>query len=122
MLISAAALLAVWSQAALASQTACVFSGSQAPHYYELEFIGYSDVNPMVVFSSTAFGSGARFTLSPANYTLKRFSQKAKSVSLDFRNPQDPALPPSFDLVGRRGRAKLKIGSIVTEGDLKCEP
>lgn len=120
-LIPALALLALSSPPALASQTACIFSTDRSPHYYELEFIGYEDVEPMVVFSSTVFGSGERFTLRPQDYTLKIFDRKAKKVDLEFRNPNDPALPPSFGLVGTDGRAWFKSGSVIIEGDFRCD-
>lgn len=119
-LIPALASLALSSQPALASQTACVFSTDQSPHHYELEFIGYEDMEPVVVFSSTVFGSGKRFTLRPQDYALKTFDQKAKKVDLAFRNPNDPALPPSFGLVGSDGRAWFKSGSVTVEGDFRC--
>ena len=113
--------LAVASQPAYASQTACTFEGGKAPQYYELEFIGYGDVNPMIVFSSTAFSSGKRITLQPENYTLKRFSQKTAMVYLEFRNPGNGSLPPSFNLTGHRGEAQLTIGPATVNGSLKCE-
>lgn len=118
---SVAILLAFISQPALASQTVCTFSAGESPRYYELEFIGYGDTDPVIVFSSTTFDSGKRITLPPANYWLKHFSQKATKVSLEFRNPQNPALPPSFNLNGVDGHAILTIGSSVIEGDLKCD-
>lgn len=120
-LVSAVALLALLSQSAFASQTACVFSTGQSPHYYELEFIGDSDARLVIVFSSTAFGSGKRLTLSPASYTLKNFSQKARSVDLEFRNPNDRTLPPSFGLVGTGGRGWFKTGSMIIEGNFNCD-
>lgn len=113
-------LLALASQPAFASQTACTFEGGKPPQYYELEFIGYSDANPMIVFSSTAFGSGKRITLPPENYSLKNFSQKAANIHLEFRNPGSGSLPPSFSLTGHRGHAQLKIGSTTVDGSLKC--
>lgn len=116
-----AALLALASPPATASQTACTFEGGKAPQYYEVEFIGYSDVNPMIVFSSTTFGSGKRITLQPETYSLKRFSQKAAMVHLEFRNPGSRSLPPSFNLAGQRGKAHLKIGSATVDGSLKCD-
>ena len=115
------ALLALASQPAIASQTACTFQGGKAPQYYELEFIGYSDVNPMIVFSSTEFGSGKRITLQPENYSLKKFSQKTAMVHLEFRNPGNGSLPPSFSLTARRGQAQLKIGPTVVDGSLICD-
>lgn len=117
----AATLLALMSQPALASQTACTFSAGEAPRYYELEFIGYGDADTVIVFSSTTFGSGKPVTLDPADYSLKHFSQKARKVSLEFRNPESRALPPSFNLNGVDGRAILSIGSSVIEGNLKCD-
>ena len=114
-------LLALASQPAIASQTACVFEGGKAPQHYELEFIGYSDVNPMIVFSSTTFGSGKRITLQPENYTLKHFSQKTAMVHLEFRNPGNGSLPPSFNLTGQRDEAQLTIGFTAVNGSLKCE-
>lgn len=117
----AATLLALVGKPALASQTACTFSAGDASRYYELEFIGYGDTDPIIVFSSTTFGSGKRITLSPADYSFKHFGQKARKVSLAFRNPKSPALPPSFNLNGVDGRATLTIGSSVMEGDLKCD-
>jgi hypothetical protein len=111
---------ALVSQPAAASQTACVISSDKAPHYYELEFIGYSDRDPMIVFSSTAFGSGKRFPLRSADYTLKQFNQQAGSVSLEFRNPNDPALPPSFNLTGISSGARLTIGPDTIRGVLAC--
>ena len=86
-----------------------------------MEFIGYGDADPIIVFSSTTFGSGERITLNPADYSLKNFSQKARKVSLEFRNPQNLALPLSFSLNGIDGRAMLTIGSSTIEGDLKCD-
>ena len=114
-------LLALASHPAIASQTACTFEGGKEPQYYELEFIGYSDVNPMVVFTSTTFGSGERITLQPENYSLKQFSQKTAMVHLEFRNPGNGSLPPSFSLIGQRGQAQLKIGSTAVDGSLKCD-
>lgn len=116
----AAALLGLVSRPVIASQTACTFSAGEAPGYYELEFIGYGDTDPAIVFSSTTFGSGKPVALDPADYSLKHFSPKANKVSLEFRNPKNPALPPSFSLNGTDGRAVLTIGSSVIEGDLKC--
>ncbi|MDP3817103.1 hypothetical protein [Pseudomonas sp.] len=115
---SAVMLLTLVAQPVLASQTACIFSTGKTSHYYELEFIGYSDTKPMLVFSSTTFRAGQRTPLPPAD--LKHFSQKARSVSLAFRNPEDPALPPSFTLAGTGDHAWLTIGSARLQGDLKC--
>ena len=115
------ALLALASQPAIASQTACTFEGGEVPRYYELEFIGYGDAHPTIVFSSTAFGSGKRIMLQPANYSLKNFSQKAATVQLEFRNPGDGSLPPSFSLTGHKGQAQLKIGSTTVAGSLNCD-
>lgn len=92
-----------------------------SPHHYELEFIGYGDAAPVIVFSSTAFGSGKRLTLSPENYTLENFSQRARAVDLAFRNPDDLGLPSSFGLVGTAGRAFFKSGSMIVEGSFKCD-
>lgn len=117
----AATLLALIGQPALASQTACTFSAGDASRYYELEFMGYGDTDPIIVFSSTTFESGKRITLNPANYSLRHLDQKARKISLVFRNPKSPALPPSFSLNGVDGRATLTIGSSVMEGDLKCD-
>lgn len=113
-------LLALAGQSAVASLTTCTFEGDKDTQYYELEFIGYSDVDQMVVFSSTAFGSGKRITLPSENYSLKNFSQKAATVHLEFRNPGNSSLPPSFSLTGRKGQAQLKIGSTAIDGSLNC--
>lgn len=121
MLIPTVALLACFSPPALASQTACVFASGLSSDYYELEFIGESDAKSVIVFSSTAFGSGKRYTLSPENYALKHFDQKAEAVDLEFDNPGNVALPPSFRLVGRDGRAWFKTGSVLVEGEFKCD-
>lgn len=120
-LASAAAVLAILSQPAIASQTACTFSAGESPDYYELEFVGYGDADPTIVFSATTFGSGKPITLDPSNYSLKHFSPKTRKVSLEFRNPKNPAMPPSFYLNGTDGRAILAIGSSVIEGDLRCD-
>ncbi len=120
-IILAVSFIGLLSQSALASQTACQFSTGQSPHYYDLEFVGYSDARPVIVYSSTAFGSGKRLTLSPENYSLKNFSQKAGTVDLEFRNPNDRSLPPSFGLVGTGGRALFKSGSMIIEGSFKCD-
>jgi len=117
----AVTLLALIGQPALASQTVCTFSSGEVPRYYELEFIGYGNTNPTIVFSSTTFESGKRITLHPSNYSLEQFSPKARSVSLEFRNPKDLAQPPSFNLNGAGGRAILIIGSSIVEGDLECD-
>lgn len=118
---SAAILLALIGQPALASQTVCTFSAGEATGYYELEFIGYGAKDPIVVFSSTTFGAGKPITLNVANYSFKHFNPKARKVSLEFRNPKNSALPPSFNLNGVDGRARLAIGSSIIEGDLKCD-
>lgn len=105
---------------AVASQTACTFASAQGSDYYEIEFIGYDDRRPVVVFSSTAFGAGRRIGLAPADYRLTAFSRAERRVDLAFRNPRDPALPPSFSLSGEGGRARLVIGTARIEGDLQC--
>jgi hypothetical protein len=120
-LASAATLLVLMSPSAIASQTACTFTAGESPGYYELEFIGYGDTEPAIVFSSTAFGAGRPVALPSSNYSLKHFSPKAGKVNLEFRNPKNPALPPSFNLNGADGRAILTIGSNVIEGELKCD-
>ena len=117
-----ATLLALVSQPAIASQTACTFSGGKEPQYFEIEFIGYRDANPMVVFSSSEFASGKRVTLKPADYVLKHFSQSTATLNLAFRNPGSHLLPPSFSLLTRRhGDAQLKMGSTIVNGELKCD-
>lgn len=113
--------LALMSQPAIASQTLCTFSAGEASRYYELEFIGYGDTNPTIVFSSTEFGSGKPITLNPANYLLKHFDSKARKVGMEFRDPKSLGVPPSFNLNGTDGRAILSIGSSVIEGELKCD-
>jgi hypothetical protein len=120
-LAPAVTLLALIGQPALASQTVCTFSAGEASRYYELEFVGYGDTSPIIVFSSTEFGSGKRITLHPADYSLKQFSPKSEKISLEFRSPENVAQPPSFNLNGADGRAILSIASSVIEGDLKCD-
>ena len=116
-----AALLALASQPSIASQTACTFSGGKEPRYFEIELIGYSDANPMVVFSSTEFSSGKRVVLQPADYVLEHFSQSDAAIDLAFRNPGNPSLPPSCSLrAGRDSHAQLKVGSTIVDGELKC--
>ncbi len=119
-LVPVTALLLFFSPLALASQTACVFASGPSPDYYEIEFIE-GDAKPMIVFSSTVFGSGKRYTLSPENYELNHFDQKAGTVDLEFENPGDAALPPPFGLVGRNGRAWFKTGPTIVEGKFKCD-
>ena len=121
MLASAVTLLALTGQPAYASLTLCTFSAGDASRYYELEFIGDDDTKPILVFSSTTFGSGKRITLHSADYSLKQFSPKARNVSLEFRNPKSLAVPPSFNLNGTGGRAILTIGSNSIEGYLECD-
>lgn len=116
-----ASFVALASHSAFASQTACTFSGGKEPRYFEIELIGYSDANSMVVFSSTEFSSGKRVVLQPADYVLEHFSQSDAAIDLAFRNPGDPLLPPSFNLhAGRGGHAQLKMGSTIVDGELKC--
>lgn len=113
--------VALASHPAFASQTACTFSGGKQPQYFEIELIGYSDANPMIVFSSTEFSSGKRVVLPPADYVLDHFSQSDGAIDLAFRNPGNPSLPPSFGLIaGRGGRAQLKMGTTIVDGELKC--
>lgn len=117
-----ATLLALASQPTIASQTACTFSGGKEPQYFELEFIGYSDANPLIVFSSSEFASGKRVTLNPTHYVLNHFSQSTATINLAFRNPGNQMLPPSFSLLtGHEGRAQLKMGSTIVDGELKCD-
>ncbi|WP_157498930.1 MULTISPECIES: hypothetical protein [unclassified Lysobacter] len=120
-IVLATALLALFGQPATASQTACRFTGGESPQYYEVEFIGYTDIDPMVVFSSTTLGSGDLITLSSKQYTLKQFSQKTATVDLTFRNPGDDSLPPSFTLIGQKGKAQLKISTRTIDGSLRCD-
>ena len=119
-LVTVAAVFAFAAPPALASQTSCTFEGGDAARYYELEFIGYSDGPPLIVFSSTAFRSGQRLTLPPASYALRAFSPKSATVALAFRNPGDASLPPSFALNGRGGAARLTIGRDRISGALRC--
>lgn len=111
-------LLALLAQPALASQTACTFASGATSPYYELEFIGYGDTQPLLVFSSTAFRAGQRIALPAAD--LQHFSRKARRVSLEFHNPADPALPPSFSLAGTGDQVWLSIGSARLQGALTC--
>lgn len=114
-------LWALLAQPVLASQTNCTFTTVDTPGYYEIEFIGYTDTNPVLVFSSTAFGSGKRIALPTADYTLNYFSRKEGRVGLEYRNPQNPALPPSFALAGIGANVWLTIGSARLRGELKCD-
>jgi hypothetical protein len=120
-LAPAVTLLALIGQPALASQTVCTFSAGEASRYYELEFVGYGDTSPIIVFSSTEFGSGKRITLHPTDYSLKQFSPRSEKISLEFRSPKNAAQPPSFTLNGAGGRAILSIGSSAIGGDLSCD-
>jgi len=119
--IGLAALLILVGQHALASQTLCTFESGTSSPYYELEFIGYSDAKPVIVFSSTAFGAGKRVTLQAADYTLRQFSSSTAAVVLEFRNPGSGALPASFTLTGRGGDATLKSGSTAVTGTFRCD-
>ncbi|UXI66887.1 hypothetical protein [Tahibacter amnicola] len=113
-------LLAAIAQPALASHTLCTFSGSQGAEYYELEFIGDEEAEPVIVFSATSIG-GRRLTLERADTVLERFSRGERSVSLSFRGRGDASQPPSFRLVGANGSARLTIGEKAIEGSLDCE-
>lgn len=116
-----ATLTALASQPGIASQTACTFSGGKEPQYFEIEFIGYGDASPMIVFSASEFASGKRVPLKPADYSFKRFSQSTATIDLEFRNPRSDLLPPSFSLLARPGgRAQLKMGSTIVDGKLEC--
>ena len=81
---SAVMLWPVVAQPVLGSQTGCTFSAGDTPDYYEIEFIGYSDTKPVLVFSATTFGAGKRIALRPADYTLHHFSQKDGLSGLSF--------------------------------------
>jgi hypothetical protein len=113
-----AALLALISQPALATVTLCDFS--VGPYY--VEFYGHEDQGPVIDFMTVESDSPKRIMLRSPNYTLGYFSLSERSVNLEFRNPGNPELPPSFSLVGTNGRATLKIGSKLIDGDLDCGP
>jgi hypothetical protein len=120
-LLRAITLSALGSASALASQTACVFSSDEAPHYYEVEFVGYGDDAPIVVFSSTSLASGKRITLRSADYVIERFSPAAGRIDLTFHNPRDAAMPPSSTLAGEDGHARLRLGDTLVQGELVCD-
>ena len=92
-----------------------------APAYHELEFIGYGDAAPLVVYSASAWRSGQRVPLSPPHLVLERFDPRTGAVALEFRNPGDASLPPSLALRGMAGRARLSVGASVLEGGLVCD-
>ncbi len=104
----------------LASSTACVFSGEAGRDYYEIEFIGYSDIDPLIVLRSRARDNGAGVSLDSRHYRLKEFSQQARRVRLEFDNPGQRSLPPSFVLEGAAGKASLSIGGRRVDGTLEC--
>lgn len=106
---------------AAASQTLCTFSAGTPPAYHELEFIGYGDAAPLVVYSASAWRSGQRVPLSPPHLVLERFDPRMGAVALEFRNPGDASLPPSLALRGMAGRARLSVGASVLEGGLVCD-
>ena len=115
------AALVLWvSTPVLASHTICSFESAQASRYDELEFIGDGDGKPMIVFSSTALGSGERVRLQSADYTLKHFIPREAAVHLAYRNPGSPAWPASFTLTARNGRATLQIGPVAEGGIFRC--
>lgn len=114
-------LLMLATKAAVASQTVCTFSADSAPHYYELELVGYGDARPLIVFSSTTFAAGKRTPLPPASYSLDRLNRSDREIDLEFHNPDDSALPPSFTLKGSGERVWLTIGSTRIRGDLSCD-
>jgi hypothetical protein len=107
-------------QPAAASQTACVFSGDGPHGYYEVEFVGYGDSAPMVVFSSTARDAPARFTLDPGQYTMRHFDRKAATAQFDYLGSGNTADAPSLTLAAQDGQGRLKIGSIVVNGNFSC--
>lgn len=105
---------------ALASSTACIFSGEAGRDYYEIEFIGYSDIDPLIVFRPKARDNGAGVSLDSRHYRLKEFSQQARRVRLEFYNPGRRSLPPSFVLEGAAGKASLSIEGRRVDGALEC--
>jgi hypothetical protein len=106
------------SQGAWASQTLCTFEGGEASAYRELEFIGHSAAEAVIVLSHGV--AGKRITLTPAHYSLKVLNPTTAQVHLEFRNPGKSDLPPSFTLTGQRGRAQIEVGATVYAGTFKC--
>ena len=104
-------LLVLFSGSAVASSTACQFSGTYDEDLYEIEFIGHDDRAPLIVFSSTASGGGRRIALPAAHYELKTFDSGKQAVALRFTNPGNPSLPPSFTFDASGEQGILRIGS-----------
>lgn len=115
------ALLACAAGPAAASQTLCTFWAGTPPDYHELEFIGYGDAAPLVVYSGSAWRGGQRAPLSPPHLVLQRFKPRTGAVVLEFRNPGDPDLPPTLALRGVGGHARLSVDGKFVEGNLACD-
>ena len=101
---------------AAATSTMCVFEGSSDSSSYNIEFIGYGKVSVIQM----NLPAGPR-NLPEGSYKVMQFDQRGGKIELEYRNPGDPSLPPSFALKGRRNDVRMTIGNERIMGTLSCD-
>lgn len=100
----------------MASRTLCSFYPASDKWKLGIEFIGYDDESPMILFDLVQ----GPHSIPPTSYTLRDFNSKSRRVHLVYRNPGDPGMPPSFVLKGVGEKVVLTTVKSSAVGELRC--
>lgn len=111
-----AVFLAVAAIPASATSTMCLFEGSSDSSFYSIELIGYGEI-AMIQMNL----AGGPRNLPEGSYKVMAFDEREGRISLTYRNPGDPGLPPSFTLEGVGDNVRMTVGKERIVGKLNCD-
>ncbi|MCS3848361.1 hypothetical protein GGR70_003408 [Xanthomonas campestris] len=100
-----------------ASSTMCTFRPSSDASRYELEFLGYGEIQ-QVLFRWP--GSTSPSGLPAGSYKVLSFDERRASIDLVYRSPGDPDLTSSFTLKGTGKQVHLRTADAAISGELDC--
>ncbi|MCS3748439.1 hypothetical protein FHY18_004076 [Xanthomonas arboricola] len=114
--ISAALLLV--ATPATASSTMCTFTVPSGSSTYDLEFLGYGEIQ-QILFRPP--GSDEPKSLPIGSYQVIEFQETTRTIDLTYRNPGNAHLPQSLTLRGVGKNTLMKIAGKTIVGEFNCD-
>ncbi|WP_146093393.1 hypothetical protein [Xanthomonas pisi] len=114
--ISAALLLV--ATPATASSTMCTFTVPSGSSAYDLEFLGYGEIQ-QILFRPP--GSDGPKSLPSGSYQVIKFQEKTRTIDLTYRNPGTTGLLPSLTLRGVGKSTVMEIAGKTIVGEFNCD-
>ncbi|NIK31331.1 hypothetical protein [Xanthomonas arboricola] len=114
--ISAALLLV--ATPATASSTMCTFNAPSGSSAYDLEFLGYGEIQQILFHLP---GSDGPKSLPSGSYQVIEFEERTRTINLAYHDPGNPQLLPSFTLKGVGKNTFMKTEGKTIAGEFKCD-